>query len=131
MKLTLSKCLDKLDSIIFNNFDNYKDDIQIREILNDIRTYIINSREDNKKYNKRAFVVILEFINFLIEESYDTITHLFNTRIAGLRFLIIKFRDNQLLIRDQQINFEEDCYTFLRDIIDNGHDYGYNRDNEE
>ena len=76
-------------------------------------------------------MVILEFINYLIQESYKPITHLFNNRIERLRFLIIKFEDNRLYISDKEIDFDNDCYTFLRNIIKNdGYDYG-NNDNEE
>ena len=77
-------------------------------------------------------MVILEFINFLIQESYESITHLFNKRISGLRFLIIRFKDNRLLISDQEIDFEKDCDRFLCNIINNnGYDYGYNQDDDE
>ena len=124
-EITLNKCLNKLDSIIFNDIDNYKNDLQIREILNDVRKYVINSRKYNKNYDKKAFMVILEFINFLIKESFESITHVFNNRLTSLRFLIIKFKDNRLLVGDREIDFENNCNSFLYNIINsNGFDYG-------
>ena len=127
IEITLNKCLNKLDTIIFSDVDTYKNELEIRQILNDARNYIIDSIDDKKKYNITSFMIILEFISFLIQESYESITHLFNKRIAGLRFLIIKFRDDRLLIGNQEIDFEKDCDTFLYNIINNnGHDYGYN-----
>ena len=133
MKLkTLNKCLSKLDTIIFSDIDNSKDGFEIRDILNYAREYIINSVED-KKYNKQSFMLILEFINYLIQESYKPITHLFISRIKELRFLIIKFEDNRLYISDKEIDLDKECYTFLKKIINNnGNDYGGdNSDNEE
>ena len=77
-------------------------------------------------------MVILEFINYLIQESYESITHLFNSRINRLRFLIIRFKDNHLLIGDEEINFDDECYTFLRKIVENdGYDYGKDYEDED
>ena len=50
--LTLNKSLNDIDSIIFNDIDNYKDQYEIREILEDIRKYIINSKERKKNIIK-------------------------------------------------------------------------------
>ena len=131
-KLTLNKCLSKLDTIIFNDIDNDKDEWEIRQILDDVRKYNIDSTKHKKKYNKRSFMVILEFINYLIQESYESITHLFNSRITGLRFLIIRFKDNRLLIGDEEIDFDDECYTFLRKIVENdSHDYDEDYDDED
>ena len=132
-KITLNKCLSKLDTIIFGDIDSYKNGIEIREILDDVRKYIIDSTlVHDKEYNKRSFMIILEFINYLIQESYESITHLFISHIKGLRFLIIKFKDNHLPISDKEIDFDNECYTCLRKIANNnGLDYGDNGDNEE
>ena len=127
-EITLNNCLNKLDSIIFSDVDNYKNEIHVREILNDVRSYIINSREDNMNYDKKAFMVILELINFLIQESYEAITNVFINRLVSLRFMIIKFKDNRLLIGNREIDFENKCNTFLYNIINNnGFDYGDNQ----
>ena len=139
MKLTLNKCLSKLDTIMFSDIDNYKDEWEIRLILDDVRKYFIYSTiEHKKKYNKRSFMVILEFINYLIQEAYKSITHLFNSHINALMFLVIRFNDNRLHIGDEEIDFDEECYTFLRKMVeDAGRDYGYdgrdyeNDDNSE
>ena len=124
-EISLSKCLNKLDSIIFNNDeDNYIDERQIRGILNEIRDYVIDSIDNKKIYNKQSFMLILKFINFLIQETYESITNTFNNHIKGLRFLIIKFNDNRLHIADRKVDFENDCNTFLYNIINNnGHDH--------
>ena len=127
-EISLSKCLNKLDSIIFNNEDNYIDEKQIRGILNEIRDYIIDSIDIKKIYNKQSFMLILKFINFLIQETYESITNTFNNHIKGLRFLIIKFNDNKLNISDREINFENECNSFLYNIINNdSYDY-YNKE---
>ena len=126
-ELTLNNCLSKLNTIIFGDIDNHKDEWEIRQILEEVRKYIIESTiQHKKKYNKRSFMVILKFINYLIQESYEPITHLFNSHIKGLRFLVIRFKDNHLLIGDEEIDFDGECNTFLRKIVENdGHDYGY------
>ena len=69
MKLSLNKCLNELDKIIFHD---YKEDIEIRFILDNTRKYIIESiKDDDKqnKYNRRSFIVLLQFINYLIQEA--------------------------------------------------------------
>ena len=49
-KLTLNKCLSKLDTIIFSDIDNHKDEWEFRQILDDVRKYFIYSTiEDMKK----------------------------------------------------------------------------------
>ena len=122
-KISLNKCLSKLDIIMFNDIDDYKNGYDIRQILNDVRNYIINS-VDKKIYDKKSFMVILEFINYLIQDSYEPITHLFNSRIKVLRCLIIKFKDNRLCINKKKIDFDEDCYGFIQDFcINNVNDY--------
>ena len=64
IETTLNKCLNKLDTIIFQNYENRKDINEIIEILNDVRIYIIDSTPDrDKDFNKRSFMVMLEFIN--------------------------------------------------------------------
>ena len=129
-ELTPNKSLNDVDAIIFNNVDNYKDGYEIREILEDIRKYIIDFIK-NKKYNRRAFEVILQFINYMIQESYKPITNLYIIRIKRLRFLIIKFNDNRLFVSDKEIDFDNDCYDFLRSIIkNNGIDYGNNEEDD-
>ena len=131
-ELSLNKCLNDIDAIIFSDIDNYKDEYEIRQILEDIRKYIIDSTiQHKKKYNKKSFMLILQFINYMIQESYKPLTQLFNIRIKRLRFLIIKFEDNRLYISDKEIDLDNDCYTFLRKIIKNdGIDYGNNEEDD-
>ena len=74
MKLiTLNKCLSGLDTFIYHD---YKEENNIiRSILNDARKYIIEFVEErDKEYNKQSFIVILQFINYLIQESFAPIT---------------------------------------------------------
>ena len=119
-QLTLNKCLNKLDTIIFCDYekDGDEDFYEIRQILNDVRKYIINSTlVHNKKYSKRSFMVILEFINYLIQESYHSITNQFINHIIRLGLLVIKFGGNYLQINHEKIDFDEDCTSFLNKYV--------------
>ena len=120
-KITLNKCLSKLDSIIFGDIDDYKEEIVIRDILNSVRKYLIDSIQ-YKKYDKEAFMLIIEFINYLIQESYESITNLYIIRLKQLRFLILKFIDNRLHVSDRKWDFDIDCYTILKGIVDDSSD---------
>ena len=90
-QLTLNKCLNKLDTSIFRDYEKDEDEdlYEIRQLLKDVRKYIKGSTlVHNKKYNKRSFMVILEFIKYLIQESYHSIANQFINNIIGLRFQI-------------------------------------------
>ena len=129
-EISFSNCLNKLDTIIFNDEDDYVDENQIRNILKEVREFIVTSIDNKKIYNKQAFMLILQFINYLIELSYESITNTFINYINGLRFLIIKFRDNKLHICKREIDFKEECNSFLYNIINNdGFDY-YNEEED-
>ena len=117
-QLTLNKCLNKLDTIIFCGYEKDEDVYEIRQILNDVRKYFIDSTlVHNKKYHKRSFMVILEFKNYLIQESYQTITNQFINHILGLRFLIIKFEGDYLQISHEKIDFDEECNSFFKKYL--------------
>ena len=62
-------------------------------------------------------MVILEFINYLIQESYHSITNQFINHIIGLRFLIIKFEGDYLRISNEKIDFDENCNSFLNKYV--------------
>ena len=127
---SFSNCLNKLDTIIFNDEDKYVDENQIRDILKEVREFIVSSIDKEKIYNKQAFMLILQFINYLIELSYESLTNTFINYINGLRFLIIKFRDNKLHICNREIDFRNECNSFLCNIINNnGFDY-YNEEED-
>ena len=129
-EISFSNCLNKLDTIIFNDEDKYVDENQIRDILKEVREFIVTSIDNKKIYNKQAFMLILQFINYLIELSYESLTNTFINYIIGLRFLIIKFRDNKLHICNREIDFKEECNSFLYNIINNdGFDY-YNEEED-
>ena len=121
----LNTTLNKLDEIIFLDNESKEDVDEIIKILNDVRIYIIDSTlEHNKEYNKRSFMVILEFINYLIQECLNVITNQFINHIKGLRLLIIKFKSNQLDIddEDEKIDFNEECNSFLNKYVVNEKD---------
>ena len=116
MKLiTLNKCLSGLDTIIYHDYK--EENNNIRPILNDVRKYIIEFVEEHdKKYDKRSFIVLLQFINYLIQESFVP-TFRFLHQILGLRFLIIKFEENNLQINDDFIDFDEENGSFLNKYL--------------
>ena len=120
----LNTCLNRLDEIIFLDNESKEDVNEIIKILNDVRIYIIDSTlGHNKEYNKRSFMVILEFINYLIQESLNLITNQFINHIKGLRLLIIKFKTNQLDIdEDEIIDFDQECNSFLNRYVINEKD---------
>ena len=62
-------------------------------------------------------MVILEFINYLIQESYLSRTKQFINHIIGLRFLIIKFERDYLQISHEKIDFDEDCNSFSNNYV--------------
>ena len=91
---------------------------EVRRILDDVRKYIIGSTlVHNKKYNKRSFMVVLQFINYLIQQSYHSITNQFINHIIGLRFLIIKFEGDYLQISHEKMDFDEECNSFLKKYV--------------
>ena len=116
MKLiTLNKCLSGLDTIIYHDYK--EENNNIRSILNDVRKYIIEFVEEHdKKYDKRSFIVLLQFINYLIQESFVP-TFRFRHQILGLRFLIIKFEENNLQINDDYIDFDEGNGSFVNKYL--------------
>ena len=117
MKLiTLNKCLSGLDAIVYHDYK--EENNNIRTFLNDARKYIIEFLEErDKEYNKISFIVILQFINYLIQESFTSITFRFINLITGLRFLIIKFEENNLQFIGDYIDFDEECNTFLKKYL--------------
>ena len=119
--------ITKLDTIVFQNYENRKDMDEIIDILNAVRIYIIDSTPNrDKEFNKRSFMTMLEFINYLIQESLHPITNQFISRLLGLRLLIIKFKSNHLHIWDEKIDFVEECDSFLKKYVVN-----YNKDEDE
>ena len=116
MKLiTSNKCLSGLDTIIYHDYK--EENNNIRPILNDVRKYIIQFVEEHdKKYDKRSFIVLLQFINYLIQESFVP-TFRFLHQILALRLLIIKFIENNLQINDDYIDFDEENGSFLNKYL--------------
>ena len=116
MKLiTLNKCLSGLDSITFHDYK--EENNNIRSILNDARKYIIEFVEErDKEYNKRSFIVLLQFINYPIQESFVP-TFRFINQILGLGFLILNLEENYLQISDDYIDFEEENGAFLKKYL--------------
>ena len=50
-EISFSNCLNKLDTIIFNDEDKYVDENQIRDILKEVREFIVSSIDNKKIYN--------------------------------------------------------------------------------
>ena len=74
--------------------------------------------ENTKEYNKKSFIVILQFINYLLQESFVP-TFRFINHIVGLRFLIIKFKEKNLAIDDDYIDMDEENGSFLTKYLIN------------
>ena len=105
MTLTLNKILNDLDKIIFHD---YKENIKIKSILDNVRKYIINKYKSKDLEDiKPSFIKLLEFINYLIQES-DILTCRYINQIIGLRYLILKFEDNIFIIDEEDINIDFD-----------------------
>ena len=111
--ITLNKCLSGLDTIIYHDYDNENNNI--RSILNNTRQYMITLIE---RRDKRSFMVILQFINYLIQESFTPITIHYINLVVGLRYLIIKFEENNLEISDDYIDFDEAVNSFLSKYLE-------------
>ena len=117
MKLiTLNKCLSGLETILYHDYK--EENNNIRPILNDARKYIIEFVEEHdKEYNKNSFIVILQFIYYILQKYFTSLTFRFNNLIIGLRFLIIKLEEDNLQISDDYIDFDEECNTFLKKYL--------------
>ena len=128
--ILLSECLNKLDNIIYMKYIDYDDDIDIRSILNYIRIFL---EEHKKKRDYHNFFIILKYLNYIIQESIDSITFNFITHIIILRLLIIKFEDNTLQIYDDEIDFNKNPKLLIKYVRDKDNDYEeiiINDDNE-
>ena len=107
MALTLKKIVNKLDEIIFYDYEE-DNNIDIKSILDNTRKYIIKIFENSDiEDNRDSFISLLQFINYLIQES-DIITCRFINQIIGLRYLILKFEENKFNIDDEDINIDLD-----------------------
>ena len=118
MTLTLNKILNNLDKIIFHNYKE-SDITKIRSILDDARRYIIDYFQNSDiEDNRDSFIILLNFINYLIQES-DIITCRFINQIIGLRYLILKFRENTFIINDEdiEIDFDQKNGYFLNKYV--------------
>ena len=118
MVLILNKILNDLDKVIFHD---YKEDnnIEIKSILDNTRKYIINSFENSDiEDNRDSFLSLLQFINYLTQES-DIVTCRFINQIIGLRYLILKFEENTFIIDDEdiEIDFEQKNGYFLNKYV--------------
>ena len=115
-QLTLNKCLNKLDMILF---DNVEDSYINVEYLNDVRKYVINSNLNNKELtdHQKTFMITLQFINYMIQQSFSSITNQFINHTHGLRSLILKLEAGCIHIIDGEIDFDEECNSFLNKYI--------------
>ena len=106
MTLTLNKILNKLDEIIFYDYKE-NNNIDIKSILDNVRKYIIDYFENSDIKDNNSFISLLQFINYLIQES-DILTCKFINQIIGLRSLILKFNENKFIIDNEDINIDLD-----------------------
>ena len=108
MTLSLNKILNDLDKIIFYDYKEDNNNIDIKSILDNSRKYIINSfKNSDIEDNRDSFLSLLQFINYLTQES-DIVTCRFINQIIGLRYLILKFEENKFNIDDEDINIDLD-----------------------
>ena len=108
MTLSLNKILNDLDKIIFYDYKEDNNNIDIKSILDNSRKYIINSfKNSDIEDNRDSFLSLLQFVNYLTQES-DIVTCRFINQIIGLRYLILKFEENKFNIDDEDINIDLD-----------------------
>ena len=51
-EISFSNCLNKIDCLIFNDEVDYIDGMEIRDILKEVREFIVSSIDNKKIYNK-------------------------------------------------------------------------------
>ena len=119
MTLTLNKILNDLDKIIFHDYKE-DDNIKTRSILDNVRKYIIITYKNKDLEDiKLSFITLMEFINYLIQES-DIVTCRYINQILGLRYLILKFEENTFIMDEEDINIdfvEKNAYFLNKYII--------------
>ena len=118
-KSTLNKCLSKLD-MIFTIIVSGED--VIFSDLEDIRKYVIDSyiekTEREQERLKDTVKVTIQFINYMIQDCLcGAITINFLNRINALRQLILKIESGSVLLIDKEIDFDEECWTFINKYI--------------
>ena len=118
-KSTLNKCLSKLD-MIFTIIVSGED--VIFSDLEDIRKYVIDSyiekTEREQQRLKDTVKVTIQFINYMIQDCLcGAITFNFLNRINALRQLILKIESGSVLLIDKEIDFDEECWTFINNYI--------------
>ena len=111
--ISLSDCLNKLDDIIY--MEDNDNDIDVISNLNYIRIFL---EEHKKKRNCHNFFIILKYLNYIIQESIDSITNNLMTHIIILRLSIIKFEDNTLKIYDDIIDFNKNPKLLIKYVKD-------------
>ena len=121
MTLTLNKILSDLDKVIFYDYKESDNNIEIKSILDNTRKYIIDYFQNSDiEDNRDSFISLLQFINYLVQES-DMITCRFINQIIALRYLILKFNENKFIIDDEDIDidFNEKNSYFLNKYVKN------------
>ena len=114
-KSTLNKCLSKLD-MIFTIIVSGED--VIFSDLEDIRQNVIEKTEREQQRLKDTVKVTIQFINYMIQDCLcGAITFNFLNRINALRQLILKIESGSVLLIDKEIDFDEECWTFINKYI--------------
>ena len=82
---------------------------------------------------KDTVKVTIQFINYLIQDCLcGAITFNFPNCINALRQLILKIESRSVLLIDKEIDFDEECWTFINKyIIKNEDEDGDDDDKEE
>ena len=111
---TLNTCLSKLDEIIIGGVDDRN---LVLGILNGIRKYIINNHYETLRMSskKQSLLFILQFINYMIEETISCpITNGFINHCKVLRLFILQLEtDSILTIDEDDVDFDNKCNSFL------------------
>ena len=111
---SLNKCLINLDRTII---DDVVDGNLILEISNYVRKFIINIHYEKIGISskKKTTLTILQFINYMMQETISApITNQFINHCLGLRsFILQQETDNILNIDEDNIDFDNDCNSFL------------------
>ena len=62
-------------------------------------------------------MITLQFKNYMIQESFSSMTNQFINHTHGLRSLVLKLEAGCIHIIDGEIDFDEECNSFLNKYI--------------
>ena len=135
-ELTLNKCLNGLDKIMYGKVED-DSKLIIVKILNDLRIYIIDSTRENviNTDREKIFMITLQFINYMIQEILlGSLTNQYLNHCNALRSLVLKLISGIEFYIDKEIDFDEECNSFINDYIiddDDGEEEDADKSKEE